>query len=445
MTNMDEQHDHNHPDDNLDRLIQLGEPLPRMPENLKARIRTRLAEVGQETVKKNFFFRRWAIVSPLAAAAVLALFLIFFWPSGTPSTISWADVQRQIEQIHTLTARIYIEDKSFDGKWIADCMKIYLKDPGLSRVDGCETGADLDILKSGFRLITVQKNESGPREMLMLNPLSRRAYWSAMYLDTYRTSFMFPSLWIGSLPSKDINLAAEQWQWLKQITTVTKTKRIGKRVINGKPAMGFGFEVPIMDPIYKESTHGKIWVGHDDGVPLFLELEHDDYKGHMVRRIEWSEIRWNVPLEESLFDLTVPAGWSLERKRNNESIEYTGFGLKPDVTLEAGPEGHKPLTAAGNVASVVKADRNTGSEPYPFLTGLITIELTPEAAKRLRDYADAHPDETILVNLNGKIKAPAVLDAAHPTQLSFDISPIRLTENMLVKKYITPNIKRNQP
>ena len=444
MTKIDEHNDYSNQDNKLDRLIGLGEPLPRMPENLKARIRTKLAEVGQKSVKKNFLFRRWAIVSPLATAAVLALYLIFFWPGGSPGTISWADVQRQLEQIHTMTARIYTEYKSFDGKWRDDCMKIYLKDPGISRVDGCDTGADLDTLKSGYRLITVQKNESGPREMLMLNPRSRRAYWSAMYLDTRRTSFMFPSLWMGIPPSKDINFATELWTWLKQVTEA-KARRLGRRVINGRLAVGFGFEIPVFQPIYKESTHGKIWVGRDDGVPLFMELEYNDYKGQKVRRFEWSDIQWNVPLEEGLFDLTVPDGWSLERKHNNEWIEYTGFGLKSGVTLEAGPEGQKPLVNAGDVACVVKAERNTSSKPYPFLTGLITIELTPEAAKRLRDYADAHPDKTIVVNFNGKINVAVVLDAAHPTQLSFDISPIRLTENMLVEKYITPTIKRNKP
>ena len=49
MTSMDENNNNGRLDDNLDRLLELGEPAPRMPENLKARIRARLAEVGEES------------------------------------------------------------------------------------------------------------------------------------------------------------------------------------------------------------------------------------------------------------------------------------------------------------------------------------------------------------------------------------------------------------
>ena len=53
MTHIDKRNDPNCLEDNLDRLIKRGESFPRMPEDLKSRIRSRLAEVEPESVKKH--------------------------------------------------------------------------------------------------------------------------------------------------------------------------------------------------------------------------------------------------------------------------------------------------------------------------------------------------------------------------------------------------------
>jgi len=397
--------------------------------------------VIQDSHKVKRRISRWFIVSPLAAAAALALFLIFFWPAGTPGTVSWADVQRQLEQVHTMTARFCHEFKAPNGKWRNEYRKIYIKDPGLSRIDWCDTGADLNTLKSGP--ITVLKDESGIHERLWLNPYSHLAEW---IIRKGRTVDMPPVVLLpGDSTQMDNNYALGLWDQLKQITAAVRTKRIGKRIINGKPAVGFGFEVPVFQPIYKESTCGKIWVGRDDGVPLLIELDYKDYLGKKVQRLEWSHIQWNIPLEEKLFDFTVPEGWSLKRDQENESIEYTGFGFKPGVTLEIGPEGQEPFVTAADIAGVVKAERTTYLFPKDTqLRGLITIELMPAAANRLSAYSAAHPDKIIVVNFNGQKKVAAKLDAAHPTQVSFDITLIHITSNIWHFNYITPLTKRNK-
>ena len=53
MSNTNETHDQGCLDHNLDRLLELGEPAPGMPEDLKARIRSKLTEAGRESVKKR--------------------------------------------------------------------------------------------------------------------------------------------------------------------------------------------------------------------------------------------------------------------------------------------------------------------------------------------------------------------------------------------------------
>ena len=199
-------------------------------------------------------------------------------------------------------------------------------------------------------------------------------------------------------------------------------------------------------------------VGREDGVPLLTELEFQNAQGQNVR-IECSDIQWNVPLEESLFDLSVPVDWSLSRTRF-ESAEYVDTGLTPGVTLQVGPDGQEPLAAAGDVAGVVSAltysDSNTPN------TMRITIELKPEAAQRLHDYADTHPDKLIVLNFNGQLNvavdldpdpqfvftnmtgqvAPE-LDTAHPNRLSFDLTLLGLSLPELEERYLTTTIERD--
>ena len=92
MSNTNETHDQGCLDNNLDRLLELGEPAPGMPEDLKARIRSKLTEAGRDSVKKRILPRRWALW-PVAAMVVAAVILIVLWYGNSSKAIAWADVQ----------------------------------------------------------------------------------------------------------------------------------------------------------------------------------------------------------------------------------------------------------------------------------------------------------------------------------------------------------------
>ena len=296
--------------------------------------------------------------------------------------------------------------------------------------------ADLDTVKPGPKSILIMKRGPGLTEMLALHP--RSDDHEDLLTQLFRTS--------GSEPSSPvIGLASENWKMMKQITA-DKTKGIGNRVINGMPAVGFGFEAPAREIVDSTDAagqaHVQIWVRRDDGVPLLGELAYQNTQGQNMR-IEFSDIQWNVPLEESLFDLVVPADWSLNWTRI-KLAEYADTGLAPGVTLQTCPDGQEPLASAVDVAGVVRAEQIT--QPNSNIpTVRITIELKPEAAHRLHDYADAHPDKLIVVNFNGQIKVATKLDAAHPTQLSFDLTLLRLSLAELEARYLTTTIERNKP
>jgi hypothetical protein len=239
-----------------------------------------------------------------------------------------------------------------------------------------------------------------------------------------------------------MDLASFNWNLMKEITA-DKTRRIGDRVINGIPAVGFEFEMP--DLLYinpDRQAHGRLWTSSDDGVPLLVEVEYLSPRGQIMR-MEFSDIRWNVPLEENLFDLVVPEGWSLSRTRT-ESAEYTNTGFAPGVTLQIGPDGREPLAATEDVAAVVRGEQITHPDSGIPRLVRITVELKPEAMQRLRDYADTYPDELIVVDFNGQIKVVPNLYSADPAQLSFDLSLLDLSLAELEAGYFTTTIERNE-
>ena len=185
---------------------------------------------------------------------------------------------------------------------------------------------------------------------------------------------------------------------MKKITA-DKTRPIGDRVINGISAVGFEFEIP--DWAFSKldrKVRAQLWASGKDGTPLLIEVEYQDPQGQNMRA-EYSDFRWNVPLDESLFDLAVPEGWSVSRIRT-ESAEYANAGLAPGVTLQIGPDGRAPLTETEDVARVVRGEQITHPDSDIPPDVRITIELKPEAMQRLRDYADANPNELIVVDFN---------------------------------------------
>jgi outer membrane lipoprotein-sorting protein len=428
MSNMNEKHDQGCLDNNLDRLLELGEPTPGMPENLKARIRSKLTEPGREN--KIFPFR-WT-VWPVAATVLAAVILIVLWYGNSSSAIAWADVQGQFNQVHTLTLSALAGISANTGIRITERYKVFFKDPGLSRIEEYPPDAGSDWIEKGPRKITIIRREPGSNERVTLYPGAGRAELIDSVLLTD-----------GPEPPSqpDLNFVQSNWELIKK-TTADKTRRIGDRIINGVSAIGFEFEIPGREYANPDSqTRARLWASGEDGTPLLIEMEYRDPLGQNMR-MEYSDIQWNVPPDESLFDLAVPEGWSLSRIRT-ESAEYADAGLAPGVTVQIGPEGREPLIETEDVARVVRGDQTTHPDSDVPLDARITIELKPEAIQRLRDYARANPKELIIVDFNRQIKVVPNLYGDGLSRLSFYVSLLDLPLAELEKRYFTTTIKRN--
>ncbi len=431
MTDMDKRHDQDCLEDNLEQLLKLGESSPGMPEDLKSRIRSKLVQMEPGSGKKNMFPGRWA-VWPLAATAVLVFFLLVFWYGNSPNTIVWADVQGHLDQVHTLTLSGLTGISTTTGMRITGRMKVYYKDPGLARTEEYSPDSGPGSAEEEPRKITISRRKPGSSKGVTLYPGAEGA-------ELVDSVFLSDGPKPPSQPPLD--LASFNWELMKEITA-DKTRRVGDRVINGIPAVGFEFEIPNQGYVNPErQVRAQLWASADDGTPLLIEVESRDPLGQNMRT-EYSDFRWNVPLDEGLFDLTVPEGWSLSRTRT-ESAEYTDAGLAPGVTLQIGPEGREPLTETEDVVRVVWGQEITHPDSDIPIDVRITIELKPEAIQRLREYARANPDELIIVDFDGQIKVVPNLYGAGPTQLSFDLSLLDLPLAHLEAIYFTTTVERN--
>jgi outer membrane lipoprotein-sorting protein len=431
MSNRNETHDQGCLDHNLDRLLELGEPAPGMPEDLKARIRSKLTEAGRESVKKRILPSRWALW-PAAAMFLAAVILIVVWYGNSSKAIAWADVQGRLNQVHTLTLSALTGISAPTGMRITGRNKVYYKDPGLSRTEEYPPDAASGPIEKGPRKITIIRREPGSTERVTLYPGAGRA-------ELVNSVLLTDGPEPPSQPPMD--LASFNWELMKEITA-DKTRRTGDRTINGIPAVGFEFEIPNQGYVNPDrQVRAQIWASGKDGTPLLIEIEYRDPLGQNMRT-EYSDFQWNVPLDESLFDLVVPEGWSLSRIRT-ESAEYANAGLVPGVTLQIGPDGREPLTETEDVTRVVRGDQTTYLDSDIPPDARITIELKPEAIQRLRDYARANPKELIIVDFNRQIKVVPNLYGAGPSQLSFDLSLLDLPLTELEERYFTTTIERN--
>jgi hypothetical protein len=435
MSNRNETHDQGCLDNNLDRLLELGKPAPGMPEDLKARIRSKLTEAGRESVKKRILPSRWA-VWPVAATIVAAVVLIFLWYGNSSKAIAWADVQGRLNQVHTMIYSGFTMISEPTGMRIVGCFKTCYRDPGLARIEEYPPNSSPGSGEEKPKKITNIRWEPGSSRGLTLYPESGRA---ELYESVFLTNGPKPPF----LPPVD--LASAIWELMKKITA-DKTRPIGDRVINGISAVGFEFDIP--DWAFSKldrKVRAQLWASGKDGTPLLIEGEYQDPQGQNMRT-EISDFQWNVPLDESLFDFSVPEGWSLSRIRT-ESAEYANSRLAPGVTLQIGPDGRAPLTETEDVARVIRGEQTTHPDSdIPPEVG-ITVELKPEAMQRLRDYANANPKELIILDFNGQIKVVPNLYpnpyGAGPSQLSFDLSLLDLPLAQLEARYFTTTIERN--
>ena len=114
------------PPKELIRLIQQSQITtnPEADERILQDARNELAKRRQKrstpldaVKRKSILPSRWAMLS-LAATAMLILFLLSPWKGDLNGSISWADVQTQLEQVRSVSLKAYGHTEYTTGKKI---------------------------------------------------------------------------------------------------------------------------------------------------------------------------------------------------------------------------------------------------------------------------------------------------------------------------------------
>jgi outer membrane lipoprotein-sorting protein len=357
----------------------------------------------------------------MAAAAAVVFLLILFWPGGSADTVTWADVLEQLDRIRTVTAVIRSEISAFDDPVVTRQEKIYFKDPGRSRTESFgDTPGEPES-------VTVFNLEPGLAEILTLYPGRNEA---ELMTHTHRSDGPEPA------DRPVVDFVAESLRRLKRMTA-DEAIPVGERVIDGIATVGF--EAPAH--LFFGNDEGpagdgllRIWVDRGNAVPLSIELEFEDHPGRMVQTVI-SDIHWGVPLEDSLFDLTVPKDWRLSRTLI-ETADYDGALLSPQFTLEVGPSEMEPLTDAGDVVRVVRGEQITRTGTAAADMVQVTVELTRDAAQRLHGWYEEHPDQLLVARVNDAFTVIPHLENGHRHWLMIDVSRLDLTLTELETEYL---------
>jgi hypothetical protein len=354
-------------------------------------------------------------------------------------SISWADVQKKLEQVRSVSWKQCIHAENQLGKQLIACGKAYVKDPGLLRGDFEVSSSAVFGGKPGTTVTLISKLEPGRIDRLLLDSGSQKAELETRLFNTDERREP-PSQLV-------INIALNAWVTMAKIAE-DKTKIIGDRVIDGIPAVGFNFDISKKDinipdnaPDIKE-IFGQLWVNRNDGTPLLTEARIQINQG-LELHYAYKDIQWNAPLEESLFNLDVPEGWHLNKKQI-EAIDYEDNKLAPGITLSIYTIDQESMITAEDVVGIVQAVETSYPGSNRPNEVKMTIELSHEAAQHLHDYADIHPDNYIRVNFNEQLNATVELDRKHTNRVSFDLSWLDVSLSEIEERYFTTSTARNE-
>ena len=306
--------------DNLDRLVASGEPLERMPDDVRARIRARLDREAAQAIwwPLGRLFRPLARfpLRPAAASAVVLIVvaMILLWPRQHVSAVSWSAVAARFESVRSVIVYGTTEVTGPDGGTMCAGERAYFKDAGRMRLEryrasrrifglgSCEI-APVDFSPANLLSIMILSAPSGgERQMLELIPRSLSALLRPLHGVTTRTAPGVESV-------------------CRQLALVREgaTTRLGDRTFAGISLAGFETSIEAFDSTLRDGFI-RVWVEPATAIPRRVELVFN----RMVRpggsdlemkyRSTMFRFDWNADFSDDLLELRVPEGWPPARR-----------------------------------------------------------------------------------------------------------------------------------
>ncbi|MBN1905249.1 MAG: hypothetical protein JW927_09150 [Deltaproteobacteria bacterium] len=243
-----------------------------------------------------------------------------------------------------------------------------------------------------------------------------------------------------------LNTTAKTWEIFKKISE-DKTKRIGDRIINGIPAIGFSIEeLPPKKLNFPDNSteiiltilSGELWVTSSNGTPIEAEINQkimiNNNEGKMI--IKYTDIQWDVPLADDLFNPEVPEGWQLSRTQI-KTIDYKENKLAPGITLRIYTIDHNWEIIDEDVATIIQAVETTYPNSNKLRDVKVTIELNKEAAQYLYENVNATREGFLTGDFNNELSIVVKHNKDNPNRLTFDLSGLYLSLSNIEKRYFT--------
>lgn len=253
-----------------------GTPPAGARERLERQLREAMAcqEITSEYKPHGGFGRRWALRGAVAVATVAAVALVFWWLVGggvSTASAGFVEVLQQVRQATTAAYRLVL------------------------RVSGQpDDGAEVLMAAGGNAKVTWDDGRtviyrSGESRWLTYNPSSGRAY---LHRPLAVSLFDEPLEALRRATESDGELVGEEMLAGRTVAVY--------RVRQAKGAM-------------------RIWVDPRDNLPVRIEATSSAGGGAITMILE--DLRWNLPIAESVFRLEIPPGYTLVRPEAEASEE----------------------------------------------------------------------------------------------------------------------------
>ena len=207
---------------------------------------------------------RWAV--PAAVAAVAVAILIGWNPWTRSPQIAFAQVAEQLREAQTLTFKMTVSPEGCPA-WVAE---MAFKRPGRTRM----------TTSSGRVVIS---------DVLTMKSITLSQYWK---LFTERDLSVFP-------PAE----LQKNMSWIETLQTLPDRadKTLGRKKLNGRTVEGFHVAGDIHSIVDGASL--TVWVDVATRNPVQIEATNESGRWIMTG------LRFDVDLDDSLFDLTPPEGY----------------------------------------------------------------------------------------------------------------------------------------
>ena len=264
----------------------------------------------------------------IAAAVVIAFVGVGSWLklNNGKSGIAFADVMERISSARTVIYNMTVEGITVEGRSLpAITQKVMHIAPGRARVE------------SPGGSVAIMVMDSSPPKSLVLQPATKKA------------------IRIDLVGGPDMTNATSQKDLFEELLKLRgqASEELGQREIDGRQAVGFRARLGGFDWI--------VWVDIATGLPTRIEVPYEKMLGPGAKMV-MHDFAFDVPLDESLFSLDPPAGYTLETTKfdmptSPEQAITDSLKMCADLDLQGGqfPEKFDSNTMAEIGKKLMKA------------------------------------------------------------------------------------------